>query len=68
MALQQRVRLQAVLVQGLELGLQPLQAQGAELDLQPQRLQVQVQVQRLRLQVQDLLSQQVQVQAPGSPP
>lgn len=59
MALQQRVRLQAV--QGLELelglGLQPLQAQVAELDLKPQRLQV-----------QDLLPQQVQVKAPGSPP
>jgi hypothetical protein len=57
-ALQQRVRLQAVLVQGLELALQPLRAQVAELDLQPQKLQVRVRVQRLRLQVQ----------APGSPP
>ena len=61
MALQQRVRLQAVqgleLELELELGLQPLQAQVAELDLKPQRLQV-----------QDLLPQQVQVKAPGSPP
>jgi len=60
-ALQQRVRLQAVqgleLELELELGLQPLQAQVAELDLKPQRLQV-----------QDLLPQQVQVKAPGSPP
>jgi hypothetical protein len=70
---QQRVRLQAVLVQGLELALQPLQAQVAqvaELDLQPQTLQVQVRVQRLRLLVlvQDLLPRQVQVQAPDLPP
>jgi len=42
-ALQQRVRLQAVQGLELELGLQPLQAQVAELDLKPQRLQVQVQ-------------------------
>ena len=57
MGVQQRVRLQAVQGLGLELGLQPLQAQVAELDLKPQRLQV-----------QDLLPQQVQVKAPGSPP
>lgn len=43
MGVQQRVRLQAVQGLGLELGLQPLQAQVAELDLKPQRLQVQVQ-------------------------
>lgn len=41
MGVQQRVRLLAVLVQGLEL--QPLQARVAELDLKPQTLQVQVQ-------------------------
>jgi hypothetical protein len=36
-----RVRLQAVLVQGLELGLQPLQVQVQVQDLLPQQVQVQ---------------------------